>query len=155
MSIDTKQTYFPEVFLWYAEEIIFFFFSFLKIASHFYLTWGKKKVWRESCSFQAEPRQSNEIISMSIFYSQPLSHHPEIEGLSVKWQPTNSHREEQIRVATHRQGVTVMACIQRPFSKLVLKNKLIWTTPQLAKTQPQKQMDNTSNAMNARLLEEL
>lgn len=87
--------------------------------------------------------QSREIISFSISYSWTLSHTPEIvlwssllcphrEEPSVKWHPTSSHREQQIRVAAHREGVIVIACLRRPFSKLVLINKLIRATLQLA-----------------------
>lgn len=107
--------------------------------SYFYLTW-KTHGRHESCSLQEGPRQSREIISTSISYSWSLFHTPEIvlwssllcrhrEEPSVKWHPTSSHREQQIRVGTHRERVIVLACLCRPFSKLILVNKLIWATP--------------------------
>lgn len=62
---------------------------------------GIVQAW--SCSLQEMPWQSREIIPISIFYSWPLSHTPEIvlwspllcphrEEPSVKWHPTSSQR---------------------------------------------------------------
>lgn len=48
---------------------------------------------------------------------------PHREDPSVKWPPTSSHTEQQIRVATLSEGVNVIAWLHRPFSKLVLINK--------------------------------